>query len=103
MTITNRKLAKIMTLPINALFVHLQKRNRVSVSLFENTSFRLEGIVAGFDEFMNIVLTDAEEVYEKRGGKADKSAGESKVIRRPIGKILLKGDNICMISNTGQN
>jgi small nuclear ribonucleoprotein E len=35
---------------------------------------------------MSVVLDEAEEVYEKKG------------IRKPLGKILLKGDNITLIS-----
>jgi hypothetical protein len=40
----------------------------------------------GFDEYMNVVLDDAEEVYVKRR------------LRKPVGRILLKGDNITLIS-----
>jgi LSM domain len=39
----------------------------------------------GFDEFMNVVLDDAEEIYLKTK------------VRKPIGRILLKGDNISVI------
>ena len=40
----------------------------------------------GFDEYMNLVLDDAEEVNVKRRS------------RKPVGRILLKGDNITLIS-----
>jgi small nuclear ribonucleoprotein E len=40
----------------------------------------------GFDEYMNVVLDDAEEVNVKRRS------------RKPVGRILLKGDNITLIS-----
>ena len=36
----------------------------------------------GFDEYMNLVMADAEEVHMKTKE------------RKPVGKILLKGDNI---------
>ena len=37
----------------------------------------------GFDEFMNVTLADAEEVWTKKDNK-----------RVELGRILLKGDNI---------
>jgi small nuclear ribonucleoprotein E len=43
----------------------------------------------GFDEFMNLVLDDAVEVTQ-----ATKTQEES---RRPLGQILLKGDNVALI------
>lgn len=46
---------------------------------------RIEGVILGFDEYMNIVLDEAEEVYLKKD------------VRKKIGKILLKGDNITLI------
>lgn len=46
---------------------------------------RIEGIILGFDEYMNIVLDEAEEVYLKKD------------TRKKVGKILLKGDNITLI------
>ena len=46
---------------------------------------RLEGRIAGFDEFMNIVLDDAVEVDVKKKTKVS------------IGRILLKGDNITLL------
>ncbi len=39
----------------------------------------------GFDEYMNLVLDDAEELNLK------------KQTRKPLGRILLKGDNICLM------
>ncbi|MQL71820.1 hypothetical protein Taro_004144 [Colocasia esculenta] len=46
--------------------------------------------VQGFDEYMNLVLDDAEEVNVKKN------------IRKPLGRILLKGDNITLMQNTGK-
>jgi small nuclear ribonucleoprotein E len=46
---------------------------------------RIEGVILGFDEYMNLVLGDAEEYFVKKN------------IRRKVGKILLKGDNITLI------
>eukprot|EP00794_Sanderia_malayensis_P012887 gene12887-14213_t len=41
----------------------------------------------GFDEYMNLVLDEAEEVYTKTK------------TRKTVGRILLKGDNITLIQN----
>ena len=46
-------------------------------------------LLQGFDEYMNIVLDDAEEVDSKRK------------TRTPIGRILLKGDNITLMAPAG--
>ncbi|KAK2646548.1 hypothetical protein Ddye_021743 [Dipteronia dyeriana] len=58
------KVQRIMTQPINLIFRFLQ---------------------SGFDEYMNLVLDDAEEVSIK-----NKS-------RKSLGRILLKGDNITLM------
>ena len=42
----------------------------------------------GFDEYMNLVLDDAEELSMK------------KKTRKPLGRILLKGDNITLMMST---
>ena len=48
---------------------------------------RIEGKIIGFDEYMNMTLDDAEEVYVKKG------AGQ----RKNVGRILLKGDCITLL------
>ena len=53
--------------------------------LVENTELKIEGEIVGFDEYMNLVLENAEEVT--RDG------------RTSVGRILLKGDNITMLRN----
>jgi len=75
-----------MVQPINIIFKYLQNQTRVSLWLFDNVDFQIEGKISGFDEFMNVVLSEAEEVPAKKG-----------VSRRDLGRILLKGDNITMI------
>mmetsp|Transcript_39621 Transcript_39621/g.105001 ORF Transcript_39621/g.105001 Transcript_39621/m.105001 type:complete len:101 (-) Transcript_39621:114-416(-) len=85
MAISNKKLQKIMTLPINQIFRYLQKRDRVQIWLHENNDMRIEGRILGFDEYMNLVVDDAEEVLIK------------KKTRRAVGRILLKGDCITLM------
>lgn len=50
------------------------------------TCFTFCRLTQGFDEFMNLVLEDAEEIYEK------------KRMRKKLGEILLKGENILFVS-----
>jgi len=57
--------------------------------LFDQTDIRMEGRIVGFDEYMNLVLDAAEEISLK------------KKTRKPLGRIMLKGDNVTMIINTG--
>lgn len=53
--------------------------------LFEQPNVKIEGRIVGFDEFMNVVLDEAEELDLK------------KETRRPLGRTLLKGDSITLI------
>jgi len=71
-----------MTVPINVIFGHLQKKTRVRIWLYEDTKTQIEGQIIGFDEYMNMVLDDAVEI-----GKT----------RKEVGRILLKGDSITLL------
>ncbi|CAI5760778.1 unnamed protein product [Candida verbasci] len=71
--------------PINLLFRYLQEKLTVSIWLFEQNDSRINGKIVGFDEFMNLVVDDAIEL-----------TGDGKEIK--LGKLLLKGDNITLIS-----
>ncbi|CAM6102121.1 unnamed protein product [Calypogeia fissa] len=82
------KVQRIMTQPINLIFRFLQSKSRIQIWLFEQKDLRIEGRIIGFDEYMNLVLEDAEEVSLK------------KKTRKPLGRILLKGDNITLMMNT---
>ncbi|XP_044580196.1 probable small nuclear ribonucleoprotein E [Cotesia glomerata] len=86
-----QKVQKVMVQPINLIFRYLQNRSRVQVWLFENINLRIEGHIVGFDEYMNLVLDDAEEYYTKTK------------VRKTLGRIMLKGDNITLIQNTNPN
>ena len=46
---------------------------------------RLQGTIIGFDEYMNVVLDNAAEVNVKKG------------TTKPVGRIMLKGDNITLL------
>merc|ERR1712110_327938 len=87
-----QKVQKVMVQPINLIFRYLQNRTRVVVWLYENVNTRIEGQIVGFDEYMNLVLDEATEVRTKRNPS------------KPLGRIMLKGDNITLIqSKDGSN
>ncbi|KAI3370540.1 hypothetical protein L3Q82_025305, partial [Scortum barcoo] len=52
----------------------LSQRSRIQVWLYEQVNMRIEGCIIGFDEYMNLVLDDAEEVHMKTKN------------RKPLGK-----------------
>jgi len=81
----SQKLQKVMTQPINLIFRFLQNKSRIQIWLYEQTDLRLEGRIIGFDEYMNVVLDDAQEIHLKKKTKKD------------LGRILLKGDNITLM------
>eukprot|EP00049_Salpingoeca_infusionum_P001682 m.50129 g.50129 ORF g.50129 m.50129 type:complete len:100 (-) comp11135_c0_seq1:178-477(-) len=76
---------RVVLQPISAIFNFFKQQQPIAVWLFEQKHTRIEGTLRGFDEFMNLVLADAEEVNIK----TDK--------RTPLGQILLKGDNITLL------
>ncbi|KAK0198966.1 Sm-like ribonucleoprotein [Armillaria mellea] len=77
---------RVMVQPINVIFKNLQQRTKVVIWLYDNIDMRIEGRIIGFDEFMNLVVDDAAEVFVK-GAQP----------RKELGRILLKGDNITLI------
>jgi len=82
---TGQKVQKVMIQPINLIFRYLQNKSRIQIWLFEQTDLRIEGIIIGFDEYMNLVLDEAEEISVKKKS------------RSRLGRILLKGDNITLM------
>lgn len=66
-------------------FAAHQQKARVQIWLYEQTNSRIEGRIMGFDEYMNLVLDDAEELDVKN------------LKRTPLGRILLKGDTITLM------
>lgn len=79
------RVQKVMTQPINLIFRFLQNKARIQIWLYDQTNLRLEGRIIGFDEYMNLVLADAEEIDLK------------KKTRKKLGRTLLKGDNITLM------
>lgn len=69
-----------MVLPLNVLEKALNQR--IVLSLKDRR--RLEGVLTGFDEHMNLVLAEAQEESE---GKT-----------RKVGTVVLRGNNVVSIS-----
>ncbi|CAD2218208.1 small nuclear ribonucleoprotein E [Angomonas deanei] len=80
---------KQMLNPSKTVFQFLESGNKVCVWLVHDTQLRYEGRLAGYDEFMNIVLQDTTEINLKT--KTETS----------LGKILLKSDNVGVIHAVG--
>ncbi|GCC25849.1 hypothetical protein chiPu_0004261 [Chiloscyllium punctatum] len=77
-----QKVQKVMVQPINLIFRYLQNRSTIQVWLYEQVNRRIKGCIIGFDEYMNLILDDAEEIHMKLKS------------RKPLGRVMLKGDNI---------
>uniref|UniRef100_A0A286Y5Q1 Small nuclear ribonucleoprotein E n=1 Tax=Cavia porcellus TaxID=10141 RepID=A0A286Y5Q1_CAVPO len=70
-----QKVQKVMVQPINLNFRYLQNRSRI------------QGCIIAFDEYMNVVLDDAEEIHSKTKS------------RKQLGRVMLKGDNITLLQS----
>ncbi|KYQ92879.1 hypothetical protein DLAC_05469 [Tieghemostelium lacteum] len=81
----DKQVRSVMVKPITVIFKYLTQKTRVQVMLYEQTDLRIEGIIIGLDEYMNLVLDDAHELSLKKKTK------------KPLGRILLKGDNISLV------
>lgn len=77
-------------LPLRMCYRFLQSKQRIVVWLYDQPDMRVEGRIIGFDEYMNLVLDEAEELSVKRK------------TRKPLGRILLKGDNITLMQTVGR-
>lgn len=78
-----------MIQPSGLIFSFLRSQNRVQVWLNNNNNVRIEGRIIGFDDYMNLVLSDAEEI---------RCHLPSHSIVNKLGKrIYLKGENISLI------
>ncbi|KAL7985306.1 hypothetical protein Chor_003876 [Crotalus horridus] len=91
-----QKVQKVMVQPIGRedlvkLYYSLgdsdAQRSRIQVWLYEQVNMRIEGCIIGFDEYMNLVLDDAEEIHSKTKS------------RKQLGRIMLKGDNITLLQS----
>uniref|UniRef100_A0A3B5LJJ1 Small nuclear ribonucleoprotein E n=1 Tax=Xiphophorus couchianus TaxID=32473 RepID=A0A3B5LJJ1_9TELE len=83
-----QKVQKVMVQPIVSFRTYRRYiRSKIQVWLYEQVNMRIEGCIIGFDEYMNLVLDDAEEIHMKTKN------------RKPLGRIMLKGDNITLLQS----
>lgn len=76
---------KAQEAPIHAVFRYLKSDSqRIRIYLNHNNKMVIEGTIKGFDEFMNLVLFDAVEIY-------------SDDTRINLGTTLLRGESIGII------
>jgi small nuclear ribonucleoprotein E len=54
----------------------------------------IEGVIIGFDEYMNMVLDDAVEILQP---SKKKDSQQQQLQRTAIGRILLKGDAVTLL------
>ncbi|RNC50104.1 small nuclear ribonucleoprotein Sm-E, partial [Trypanosoma cruzi] len=80
---------KQMVKPTSIVHRYMTEGQRVCVWLVHDTKMKIEGVILGYDEFMNVVLGDASEVHHKT----------KEVVH--VGKILLRSDNIGVIHPIG--
>ena len=80
-----KSIQRTIVKPVNYLFQLFKSKTKVEIWLFENDETVFQGIIYGFDEYMNMVLYEAEEINKKKGTKISH------------GKIMLKGDNITLV------
>ena len=69
-----------MALPLDVLEKSLDQK----LSLLLKDGRVVEGKLTGYDEYMNMVLTDVEETFEQN--------------KRRLGTIILRGNNVVSIS-----
>ncbi|BAO39941.1 mRNA splicing protein sme1 [Kluyveromyces marxianus] len=81
-----------MVPPINCIYNYLHHQTTVTFWLYEQVQTRIRGKIRGFDEFMNVVIDEAVEVpVDPKTGKEH----DDKAV--PLGRIMLKGDNITLV------
>lgn len=83
-----------MVPPINCIFNYLQQQTLVTFWLYEQVGIRIRGKIGGFDEFMNVVIDDALEIPVNSNTGTEETDKAKK-----LGRILLKGDNITLITS----
>ena len=76
---------KTIIKPVNYLFQLFKTKTKIEIWLFENDEIFFQGYIYGFDEYMNMVLYEAEEINKKKGTKINHK------------RLMLKGDNITLI------
>ncbi|XP_004603765.2 small nuclear ribonucleoprotein E-like [Sorex araneus] len=74
------KVLKVTVQPINLIFRYLENRSQIQVWLSEQVIMWVEGCIIDFNEYINLVLDDAEEIHSKTKS------------RKQLGQIMPKRD-----------
>ena len=85
MTSQGGPVQKVIEKPTNVVYELFQKHQRVCIWLLHDNQQRFEGVLIGYDEFMNLVLDDTVELNLKTHSST------------PLGRLLLKGDSVGLI------
>lgn len=86
MSYISETVERVVWQPINAVFRFLQNKTRVEIWVRHDLNQRFEGVIVGFDEYMNLVLVDAVCKNIRTGA------------RHKLGKTFLNGHNCILIS-----
>ncbi|XP_062935106.1 small nuclear ribonucleoprotein E-like [Cynocephalus volans] len=76
---------KVMVQPISLILRYLQYRSWIQVWLCEQVNMQIEGSIIGLNEYVNLILDDAEEIHCKTKS------------RKQLGWIMLKEDNVTLL------
>ncbi|KAG8888109.1 NADP-dependent alcohol dehydrogenase [Tulasnella sp. 332] len=90
---------RVLVQPINVIFKNLQQRTKVVVWLYDNAETRISGTIIGFDEFMNVVLDDAEELYVGKAAAPEKTNRAIVIPILPPFVLLIKSPRAMSQSN----
>lgn len=71
--------------PIENLFIFMEKGITVEIWTEHNENLWFQGVIIGFDEWMNLTLDNAKEINIKKGTV------------EPLGRIILKGDTLSVV------
>jgi small nuclear ribonucleoprotein E len=80
---------RVKQTPDHVIHSFLKESQKVRVWLIHDNRTRIEGTLVGYDEFMNLILDNANEINVKSGEAS------------PIGKIILRGDTVGLIHAVG--
>jgi small nuclear ribonucleoprotein E len=80
---------RVKQTPDHVIHSFLKEKQKVRVWLMHDNRTRIEGVLVGYDEFMNLILENASEINCKSGSAV------------PIGKIILRGDTVGLIHAVG--
>ena len=73
---------------------NIKKKTRVRIWIYEDVHVQMEGVIIGFDEYMNIVLDDAVEIINTSNNHSKQQQQQKRI---NVGRCLLKGDAITLI------